>query len=65
VFLPVNAQLGWLDNVVAYITVSQFCALYPTLLHLAPLRFHSVSEGAGIEARTVETLALKVRVQTF
>jgi hypothetical protein len=33
--------------------------LYSTLLHLLPLRFHGVD--AGIEPRTVATLALAVR----
>jgi hypothetical protein len=32
-----------------------------TSLHLPPLRFHFVSEDAGIEPRTVATTALAVR----
>jgi hypothetical protein len=31
---------------------------YSTLLHLPPLRFHTVSEDSGIELRTVAPLAL-------
>jgi hypothetical protein len=32
--------------------------LYSTLLHLSSLRFHCMSEDAGIEPRTVATSAL-------
>jgi hypothetical protein len=35
-----------------------FYALYSKLLHLLPLRFHDVSEDAGIDPRTVATSAL-------
>ncbi len=38
-----------------------FVSAFLTLLHLPPLRFHTVSEDAGIEPRTVATLALAVR----
>jgi hypothetical protein len=36
-----------------------FSVLNSTLLHLPPVRFHPVSENAGIEPRTVATLAVR------
>jgi hypothetical protein len=40
------------------------CTLFNSASSLPPLRFHAVSEEAGIEPRTVSTLALTARCFT-
>jgi hypothetical protein len=53
-------EVSWDDYSVEVRLYGRFYVRYSTLLHLPPLRFHCV-EDAGIETRTVATLALTAR----